>query len=213
MTGRRLPSWLKVLWTVWVAVWIPLYYRQWGFSTFLWFCDIANLVILAALWTERPLLFSWQAVSVLLFQIAFTLDVVGRAVAGRHLIGGTEWVFDDSKIPLYIKFLSVGMHVASPPLLLWSIRRLGYDRRAIWCQIATVCVLLPICWWGWDATLNLNWVYKPFNKPQTMMAPALYLLVCIVGYVVLVFLPTHLVLRKLFSGPEARSTSDSPPKS
>jgi hypothetical protein len=213
MTDRRIPLWLKIAWTVWVVVWIPLYYKQWGFSTFLWFCDIANLVILAALWTERPLLFSWQAVSVLLFQVAFTVDVVGRAVAGRHLIGGTEWVFEDAKIPIYIKLLSVGMHVASPPLLLWAIRRLGYDRRAIWVQIATVCVLLPICWLGWDATLNLNWVYKPFNKPQEMMAPVLYLLVCIVGYVGLVFLPTHLLLKKLFSGPETRSIPDSSPRS
>src|SRR4026207_985275 len=127
MPGRPIPIWLKLVWTVWVAVWIPLYYKQWGFSTFLWFCDIANLVILAALWTERPLLFSWQAVSVLLCQIACAVDGLGRAVFRRHLVGGTEWVFDDSKIPLYIKLLSVGMHIASPPLLLWSIRRLGHD--------------------------------------------------------------------------------------
>src|SRR5262245_6081151 len=173
MADRRLPLWLKLVWTVWVVVWVPLYYKQWGFSTFLWFCDIANLMILAALWTESPLIFSWQAVSVLLFQIAFSIDVVGRAVSGRHLIGGTEWVFNDSRIPLYIKFLSVGMHLASPPLLIWSVRRLGYDRRAIWCQIALICVLLPVCWWGWDADLNLNWVYKPFNKPQVWMSPAL----------------------------------------
>jgi hypothetical protein len=199
MPGRRIPLWLKIAWTVWVAVWVPLYYRQWGFSTFLWFCDIANFMILAALWTESSLIFSWQGVSVLLFQIMFTVDVLGRAVVRRHLIGGTEWVFDDGKIPLYIKFLSVGMHLASPPLLIWAIRKLGYDRRAIWCQIATVCVLLPVCWWGWDATLNLNWVYKPFNKPQNMMSPGLYLLVCIVGYVALVFLPTHVVLARVLS--------------
>jgi hypothetical protein len=201
MPGRRLPLWLKIAWTVWVVVWIPLYYRQWGFSTFLWFCDIANLGILAALWTERPLLFSWQAVSVLLFQIVFTVSVLARLVTGRQIIPGTGWVFDDMKIPVFIKLLSVGMHVASPPLLLWAIRRLGYDRRAIAVQIATVCVLLPVCWWGWDETLNLNWVYRPFDLQQKMMSPALYLLVCIVGYIVLVFLPTHLVLRKVFSPP------------
>lgn len=211
MTDRRIPLWLKLVWTVWVVVWVPLYYKQWGFSTFLWFCDIANFMILAGLWTESALIFSWQGVSVLLFQIAFTVDVVGRAVVGRHLIGGTEWVFDDAKVPVYIKLLSVGMHVASPPLLLWAIRKLGYDRRALLCQIALVCVLLPVCWWGWDATLNLNWVYKPFNKPQTWMSPALYLLVCIVGYVVLVFLPTHLVLKKLFA-PSA-SVAAPPPSS
>jgi hypothetical protein len=198
MAPGRLPLWLKIGWTIWVAVWIPLYWKQWGPSTFLWFCDLANLLILAALWTESALIFSWQAISVLLFQIVFTIDVLGRAVLGRHLIGGTEWVFDDQKIPLYIKLLSLGMHLAAPPLLIWAVRKLGYDRRALPLQIATICVLLPLCWLGWDETLNLNWVYKPFNRPQTAMAPGLYLLVCIVAYSVLVFLPTHLLLARLF---------------
>jgi len=198
MTPGRIPRWLKIGWTVWVAVWIPLYWKQWGPSTFLWFCDLANLLILAALWTESALIFSWQAVSVLVFQIVFTLDVAGRALLGRHLVGGTEWVFDDGKIPLYIKFLSVGMHLAAPPLLVWAVRKLGYDRRGLLLQMATVCVLLPICWLGWNETHNLNWVYKPFNRPQQSMTPGLYLVVCIVGYTLLVFLPTHLVLSRLF---------------
>ncbi|HVE39241.1 MAG TPA: membrane-associated protein [Planctomycetota bacterium] len=202
MSPGRIPFWLKVAWTLWVGVWIPLYWKQWGPSTFLWFCDLANFLILAALWTESALLFSWQAVSVLLFQIAFTVDVAGRALLGRHLIGGTEWVFNDGKIPLYIKLLSVGMHLAAPPLLIWAVRKLGYDRRALLVQVATVCVLLPICWLGWDETLNLNWVYKPFNRPQTSMSPGLYLLVCIVGYTLLVFLPTHLLLARLFGRKE-----------
>ena len=198
MAPGRIPLWLKVGWTVWVAVWVPLYWAYYGPSTFLWFCDLANFVILAALWRESPLLMSWQAVAVLLFQVAYTIDILGRVVLRRHLIGGTEWIFDDPNIPLYIKLLSVGMHVATPPLLVWSVRQLGYDRRGLLLQMATVCVLLPICWIGWDAALNLNWVYKPFNKPQTMMPPALYLLVCIIGYTLLVFIPTHLVLLRLF---------------
>jgi hypothetical protein len=201
MTSGRIPRWLKIGWTIWVAIWMPLYWNQWGPSTFLWFCDLANLLILAALWTESGLLFSWQAVSVLLFQIVFIIDVLGRLVLGRHLIGGTEWVFNDRTIPLYIKILSLGMHLAAPPLLIWAVRKLGYDRRGLLLQIATVLLLLPICWLGWDATLNLNWVYKPFNRPQTLMTPGLYLLVCMLGYTMIVFLPTHLVLMKLFSKP------------
>ena len=198
MTGGRVPLALKIGWTLWVAVWIPFYWHQWGPSTFLWFCDLANFLILAALWTESGLLFSWQAVSVLLFQIAFTVDVLGRVVLGRHLIGGTEWVFNDAKIPLYIKLLSVGMHLGAPPLLICSVRKLGYDRRALLLQVATVCVLLPVCWLGLDADLNLNWVYRPFGKEQKWMAPVLYLFVCIVGYTLLVFVPTHFLLNRLF---------------
>src|SRR5215470_4992705 len=95
MTPGRIPLWLKIGWTVWVAVWIPLYWMEYGPSTFLWFCDFANLLVLAALWKESALIFSWQAVSVLLVQIAYTIDVLGRLIVGRHLIGGTEWMFQE----------------------------------------------------------------------------------------------------------------------
>ena len=27
MAERRIPIWLKITWTVWVAVWVPLYWR------------------------------------------------------------------------------------------------------------------------------------------------------------------------------------------
>jgi|SRR6185295_16919227 len=198
MTAGRVPLWLKIGWTLWVAVWVPLYFQYYGASTFLWFCDFANFIILAGLWRESPLLLSWQAVSVLVFQVAYTLDILGRLVFRRHFIGGTEWVFDDPTIPLRIRLASVFMHVAAPPVLVWGVRRLGYDRRALPLQVVTAAVLLPVCWLGWDESLNLNWVWKPFNKKQEWTRPALYLLVCIVGYAVLLFLPTHLLLQRLF---------------
>src|SRR5262245_5068325 len=116
MPESRIPAWLKIGWTVWVAVWIPLYWMQYGPSTFLWFCDIANLLILVALWRESSLIFSWQAVSVLLVQIAYSIDVVGRAITGRHLIGGTEWLFKGD-LPLRIRLASLFMHLAAPPIL------------------------------------------------------------------------------------------------
>src|SRR6185503_16334809 len=156
MPERRIPLWLKIGWTVFVAVWAPLYWRQWGPTTFLWFCDVANILILVGLWRESSLILSWQAVSVLLFQIAYSVDVLGRTILGRHLIGGTEWVFNDASIPPLIKAISVAMHVAAPPVLLWSLRRLGYDRRALIYQMATAGVLLPICWLVSDPATNLN---------------------------------------------------------
>jgi hypothetical protein len=195
MTPGRIPLWLKIGWTVFVAVWAPLYWGQWGPTTFLWFCDVANILILVGLWRESSLILSWQAVSVLLFQIVYSVSVVGRAASGRQLIPGTEWVFEDASIPPFIKAISVAMHLAAPPLLLWTLKRLGYDRRGLIFQVATACILLPICWFVSDPATNLNWVYKPFNQPQVWMPPALYLLVCILGYTVLVFLPTHVLLQ------------------
>jgi hypothetical protein len=205
MPPRRIPLWLKIGWSVWVAVWIPLYWRQYGPTTFLWLCDVANLLILAGLWTESALLFSWQAVSVLLVQIAYTADVLGRLLFGRHLIGGTEWMFQDD-IAMKIRVASFFMHTAAPPVLIWGVWRLGYDRRALRVQLATACVLLPASWFCGEK-LNLNWVWGPFNRPQRWMAPGLFVPLCILGYSVLLFLPTHLLLSRFFG----RTKEPAPP--
>jgi hypothetical protein len=200
MSPARIPLWLKIGWTLWVAVWVPIYADHYGAKNFLWFCDIGNFMIMIGLWAESALVLSWQALSVLLVQVLFTIDLAARAVFRVHLIGGTEYMFNDdgSNLSMGLRLLSL-FHVVTPPLLLWGLRRLGYDRRALGCQIATAWIVLPICWLGWDETVNLNWVWGPFNKPQYVVRPPwLYLIVCMVAYPVILYLPTHLVLSRFF---------------
>jgi hypothetical protein len=200
MPPSRLPLWIKLGWTLWVAVWVPLYWSHYGPRNFLWFCDLGNFMILVALWTESAVVFSWQACSVLLVQILFTFDLLARAVTGFHPIGGTGYMFNDdgSNIPVGMRLLSL-FHVATPPLLIFALKRLGYDRRGLYCQIATAAVVLPICWLGWNEKVNLNWVWGPFDRPQYLIQPPwLYLLVCLAAYPLILYLPTHLVLSRVF---------------
>ena len=126
MAAMRLPLWLKIGWTLWLIVWIPVYWRQYGAQNFLFFCDIGNVLIGIGLWLESPLIFSWAACGLLLFQSLYTVDLAGALLTGHHLIGGTEYMFDPH-LPLLIRLLSL-FHVVSPPLLLWAIWKLGYDR-------------------------------------------------------------------------------------
>ena len=203
MGSPRLPLWLKIGWTIWVGVWIPAYWSQYGPRNFLWFCDISNFMILVALWTESALVFSWQACSVLLVQILFTIDLVGRAALGFHPIGGTGYMFNDdgSDIPIPMRLLSL-FHVVAPPVLIWGVWKLGFDRRGIRCQILTAWIVLPICWLGWNEKVNLNWVWGPFDRPQYVVQPPwLYLLVTMAAYPLILYLPTHLVLTRLFGRP------------
>src|SRR5437870_12644309 len=86
----RLPLWLKLGWTLWVVAWAPFYWKQYGAQNFLYFCDPGNFFIAIALWTQRALLFSWQATGLLLFQTLFTLDLLPALLFGKHFIGGTE---------------------------------------------------------------------------------------------------------------------------
>src|SRR5258706_15820209 len=123
----RIPLWLKVFWTACLVAWIPLYWRQYGLQNFLFFCDIGNLFIAVGLWLESPLIFSWQASGLLFFQTLFTIDLAGAVVSGRHLIGGTEFIFYPH-IALPIRLLRL-VYLGTPPFLLWTILRLGFDRR------------------------------------------------------------------------------------
>src|ERR1700731_4048103 len=89
--SMRVPLWLKWTWTVWVIVWAPVYWKQYGLQNLLFFCDLGNFLIAVGLWLESPLIFSWQATGLLLFQSLYTLDLAGALLTGRHIIGGTEY--------------------------------------------------------------------------------------------------------------------------
>ena len=193
-----MPLWLKLSWSLWLIIWAPAYYRYYGAQNFLWFCDISNLLIGMALWSNSRLIFSWQAVSVLLVQIVMTVDILGRLLLGFHPIGGTQYFFKP-EIPLFIRLLSC-FHFVIPPLLIWAVRRLGYDRRALKLQMAAMFVVLPLCLLV-PKHLDINWVYGPFDKPQTLVPSWLYFLACLAGYPLLLYLPSHAILARLFGNP------------
>jgi hypothetical protein len=192
MAAMRVPLWLKILWTVWVVVWAPLYWKQYGAQNLLYFCDLGNFFIAVALWLESPLLFSWQATGLLLFQSLYTIDLLGAVLSGRHVIGGTEFMFD-YKVPLYLRLLSL-FHLVAPPLLLWAVWRLGYDRRGWKYQILTAWVVVPINHF-WRPEFDINWARGPFSREQQVIPGSMYLLGYLIVVPLLVYWPTHLALR------------------
>ena len=174
-----------------MLVWAPLYWRYYGAQNFLFFCDLGNLLIAAGLWLESPLVFSWQACGLLVFQTLFTLDLAGTLLTGRHLIGGTEFMFDPN-VPLFLRLLSL-FHVVTPPLLLWAIRRLGYDSEGWKYQTLTAWIVVPICYF-WRPEADVNWARGPWGHEQHLMPGPVYLLGYMVLIPLLVYWPTHLGL-------------------
>jgi hypothetical protein len=124
MAAMRVPLWLKIAWTVWLIAWAPIYWSHYGLQNFLFFCDIGNILIGIGLWLESPLIFSWQACGLLVFQTLYTIDLAGALIGGHHVIGGTEYMFNPD-LPLFMRLLSL-FHVVTPPLLVWAIWRHGY---------------------------------------------------------------------------------------
>jgi hypothetical protein len=203
MAGMRIPLWLKVGWSLWVLAWVPVYWHQYGLQNFLYFCDLWNFFIAAALWLESPLLFSWQACGLVLFQALYTVDLIGALLSGTHIIGGTEYMFDPH-LPLLVRLLGL-FHVVAPPLLLWAIWRLGYDARGWKYQTLTAWIVVPINYF-WRPQYDVNWARGPFFREQHFVPGMVYLAAYLVIVPGLVYWPAHLVLRwwvKRFRGGSA----------
>lgn len=193
------PLWLKVSWTVWVLIWTPIYFRQYGAHNFLFYCDLGNIFIGAALWLESALIFSWQAVGLLLFQSLYAVDLIVALLSGWHPFGGTEYMFDP-KIPVIVRALGL-YHIVVPPLLLWAVRRLGYDGKGLLYQTLTLWVLLPINFL-WRPQYNVNWA-RGLGHEQHLVPSWLYLASYLVVVPVVVYWPTHVLLAR-WTGSKAR---------
>ena len=191
---NKLPRWLKVGWTLWLVLWAPLYWRQYGAQNFLFFCDIGNVLIGIGLWLESALIFSWVACGLLLFQSLYTIDLAGALLSGHHIIGGTEYMFDPH-LSLLIRLLSL-FHVVTPPLLVWAIWRLGYDPRGWKFQTLTTWLVVPINYF-WRPGQDVNWARGLFFREQRVVPGGVYLLCYLVVVPLCIYLPTHLFLNWL----------------
>ncbi|HZI86968.1 MAG TPA: hypothetical protein VFD48_09045, partial [Pyrinomonadaceae bacterium] len=181
--------------TLFVLIIIPIYWRQYGASNFLWFSDIALFVTAVALWLENGLLASMMTLSILLLDIAWNIDFAARLIAGRNVFGLSKYMFDGT-IPRPVRLVSL-FHIWFPPLLLWMVFRLGYDERALLGQTLVAWLVLPVTYAFADTRENINWVRGPRGEPQKVMPALLYLVLLMLMLPLLIYLPTHLVLRKL----------------
>ena len=143
----HIPLWAKLILTAYVAVLVPIYWVTYGPTNFLFFCDMALLLTLLAMWRESALLVSAAAVGILLPQLLWALDFLSSLV-GHPVTGMTEYMFQSS-IPLHVRFLSF-FHFWLPFLLIWLLRRTGYDQRGLplWMVMAftSLCVLFLYAW-------------------------------------------------------------------
>lgn len=190
------PLWLKVVCSAFVGILVPIYWRQYGPANFLWFSDIALFGALAALLLESSLVASTVAVGVLLLEITWNVDFFVHLLSGARLTGLSDYMFD-AQINLCIRAMSL-FHVVLPPLLVWMVYRLGYDERALVVQTIVAAILLPLSRFVSTPTQNINWVYGLGNEPQTFLPAPVYVSLVMIAFPLLVYLPTHFALKKLF---------------
>lgn len=192
MDGHSIHLGIKVAYTAFVLVLVPVYWVHYGPRNFLWFSDIALLGSGVAAWLESPLLASMMALAVLLPELVWNLDFFGRLLTGRSMFGMSAYMFDRT-LPRYLRALSL-FHVLLPLWLLWLVARLGYDRRAWVCQSVLALVVLPVSYWLTEPGENVNWVHG-LGAPRRRPHPWRYLALLIVAFSLVLYLPPHLLLQ------------------
>jgi hypothetical protein len=211
MPTPALPLALKLLVTAFVAVLVPVYYLNYGPTNFLYFCDVALLLCVVGLWTEKPLPASMAAVGILIPQVLWCADFLAQ-LFGFKLVGLTAYMFDAER-SLFLRGLSF-FHGWLPFLLLYLVRRLGYDRRALWawaglgwglCLVAYFLLppagaVLP----NPQIPVNINYVFG-FDDAhaQTWLPGPVYLVGWLLVLFGVIYWPTHLLLRRWFGQPVA----------
>ncbi len=198
-TSGLVPLWLKIAYSAFMAVLIPVYWYYYGPTNFLYFCDVALILALVGIWIESPLLISMCAVGIVLPQLIWVLDFFGNFF-GFSLLGMTDYMFKDTS--LFLRGLSL-FHGWIPFFLLYLVWVVGYDRRAFLAWTALAWALILVCYFLMpppraDAGLtpvNINYVWGPRDDvAQSWVSPGVWVLGLMAGLPLLLFAPVHFFL-------------------
>jgi hypothetical protein len=202
--AMNIPLWLKVLYTVFVLLLVPVYTVHHGLGNFLWFSNVALLTTMVALWWQSRLLISMMALATLIPETGWLLDFLVRLLTGNHLFGLTEYMWDPLH-PLLVRALSL-YHIPLPILLLWLVYRLGYDRRAFFLQSGLAATIFLATYFVTDPEKNVNYAFG-FPDPGAGLPQPWHLLSLVLLIPLGVYLPTHIVLHWCFTKPSAPPAS------
>jgi hypothetical protein len=192
---HKFSIWVRGAAVIWLAIWIPAYWCTWGAANFLHLCDLAVLVTCAGLLTNSALLISSQAVGSLLVDLAWMLDAGWHLARGRGLLGGADYLFDVN-YPLWVRLLTL-FHVGMPVLLLWALSRTGYSRRGWPLQSAIALVAFVAARFTLPAE-NINYAFTDPFIHRAWGPPPEHVLTSWLFMTLVVYLPTHLALWRIF---------------
>jgi hypothetical protein len=205
--ANSVPSWVKLVYSAFMAVLVPVYWANYGPTNFLYFCDVALLITLVAIWIESPLLVSMCAVGILGSQTLWVIDFVLN-IFGIKLTGLTDYMFmaDHS---LFLRGLSL-FHGWLPFFLLYLVWRLGYDWRGLPAWTLLAWELILVCYLFMPpprpdpglTPVNIDYVWGfSDTEPQHWMSSELWVVGLMVVMPLILFIPTHLLLRRFMPKP------------
>jgi len=180
---------------LWLLVWLPTNVMTWGWQNMMHLCDVGAIIACLAIFLQIPILVSSQAIGSVFVGMLWGLDVAWRLVTGHHLVGGTEYMWD-TNYPIWNRLLST-FHIGLPVALLWAMRTLRYDSRGLALQAAIVAPLFVFSRFLPPA-LNMNYAFQDPLFHRAWGPAPLHLAIIFAGTMIILYWPTHLLLRRTF---------------
>jgi len=190
-----IPTWFKFAYSAFVLLVVVIWLRYYGWRNFLWFSDIAFIGAVPAMWLESSWLASTLTVAVLIPELLWNVDYLLRLILRRRITGLTEYMFEPQR-PLILRTLSL-FHVPLPLVLLWMLAAWGYRNSALTGATVLALFVLPASRLVSTPAANINWTYG-LSRTQELFSPPVYVALLFAAFVVLLFLPTHLILSRMF---------------
>ncbi len=185
----------KILLTIFAAILIPVYWKNYGPTNFLWLSDISLFLTLFALWVNYSLFTSIAMVGIFPFELAWNLDFFLHLFTGKNLIHIADYMFE-RKYSLFLKSLSL-FHVILPPLWIFLLYKFGYNQNAFLYSIFLIWIILILTYLFTDPKKNINWVFMP-KINHWKISEFIWLIILMIGFPIFVFLPMHVILKRIF---------------
>jgi hypothetical protein len=150
--------------------------------------DIALFLLYAAILCESRFLASMTISGHFVYALAWVVDFLYTLVSPAP--GYTGYMLN-AEVPLGLRVLSL-FHLALPPLMVWTVYRLGYDRRAWRVQLVVSTAVFVLSWLIVSPDRNINFV---FGYRDLGWEPLPYLIVVSLVNGLIVVL-THGVIRR-----------------
>lgn len=191
---KKLPLAIKLPYILLFTVVMYVNVVYYGWENILWFSHMALILLFIGIVFDKHVFISMAGISVFVFHSLWTLMFLTQLLTGAR-IGAVAYMFDGAT-PLFLRSVSL-FHVVTPPLILYLLKKIGYDERAYGLQKlwgGFVIILTAII----DPGKNINWVYGP-GSPQNILPEFIYIPLLIFALIHIVYLPTHAFFRKHFT--------------
>ena len=187
---------LKYFFTLFLIILIPVYWYNYGIQNFLWFSDIGLFLTVITVFTGNNLPISMAAVGLIILESIWTLDFFLDLCTKYNLIDLADYMFD-IRLPLSLRLLSL-FHLMLPIIWIYYLYKKGYDTRAFKYFTVLFWAVILITYFFTPIADNINWVFLPEKHNLKFISPSLWALLLFIVPPFLLFLPTHLIYKKIY---------------